>query len=238
MLYLGGKARLAKRILPTILAGRTDGQTYVEPFLGGCNVLPHVTGTRIGSDAEGSVIRLYSALRDGWEPPTSVTEDEYRAIRTDPAAFHPAMEAFAAFGCSFGGKRWGGYARNKDGYNYASCTRNGLLKIRERLRGVTLVHGGYDSIDIPPRSLIYCDPPYAGTTGYGGSFDHGKFWSWASAMVDAGHAVFVSEYSAPSDWTCVWEGSDYKSVRKQSGPVHAVERLFTTHGLAPEERGK
>ena len=33
MVYMGSKRRIAKFILPIILANRTDGQWYVEPFL-------------------------------------------------------------------------------------------------------------------------------------------------------------------------------------------------------------
>lgn len=39
MNYLGGKIRIAKEILPIILADRKEGQYFVEPFCGGCNVI-------------------------------------------------------------------------------------------------------------------------------------------------------------------------------------------------------
>ena len=35
MQYLGGKTRIAKEILPIILADRKEGQYFVEPFCGG-----------------------------------------------------------------------------------------------------------------------------------------------------------------------------------------------------------
>ena len=38
MIYLGGKTRIAKEILPLILADRKEGQYFVEPFCGGRNV--------------------------------------------------------------------------------------------------------------------------------------------------------------------------------------------------------
>nr|DAG34795.1 MAG TPA: DNA adenine methylase [Caudoviricetes sp.] len=34
MVYPGGKARIAKEILPVILADRKEGQYFAEPFLG------------------------------------------------------------------------------------------------------------------------------------------------------------------------------------------------------------
>lgn len=38
MRYSGSKARMPKEILPIILADRKEGQYFVEPFCGGCNV--------------------------------------------------------------------------------------------------------------------------------------------------------------------------------------------------------
>lgn len=50
MKYMGSKARHAKELLPIILANRTEGQWYVEPFVGGANMIDKVNGNRIGAD--------------------------------------------------------------------------------------------------------------------------------------------------------------------------------------------
>ena len=42
MKYMGSKQRIAKHILPIILASRETNQTYVEPFCGGCNSIDKV----------------------------------------------------------------------------------------------------------------------------------------------------------------------------------------------------
>lgn len=52
MRYLGSKARIAKEILPIILADRKEGQYFVEPFCGGCNVTASVPGNRIANDSK------------------------------------------------------------------------------------------------------------------------------------------------------------------------------------------
>jgi DNA adenine methylase len=61
-----------------------------------------------------------------------------------------------------------------------------------------------DFLGVPPRpvrGVIYCDPPYAGTTGYRGggvsAFDHARFWYLCRRWVDCGARVFVSEYRVP-----------------------------------------
>ena len=74
-----------------------------------------------------------------------------------------------------------------------------------------------------------CDPPYQGTTGYKtGSFDHEQFFQWCRDMRVKGNVVFVSEYSAPDDFKCVWQGeikTNFSSTRK-AATHNAVEKLF------------
>ena len=58
MKYTGSKNRIAKHILPLMLEGRTN-ETWVEPFVGGANMIDKVEGNRIGFD-NNRVISLYS----------------------------------------------------------------------------------------------------------------------------------------------------------------------------------
>ena len=90
---------------------------------------------------------------------------------------------------------------------------NRCLRDAPGLRGVKFFSLRYEDLTphIPPGSTIYCDPPYAGTAGYGGAktdidvgqslslniWDRTKFWRWADMLVEAGHRVFVSEYKGP-----------------------------------------
>lgn len=65
MKYMGSKNRLAKHLLPIILKGRKPNQWYVEPFVGGCNMIDKVKGLRLGSDVNGYLIALAKALQGG-----------------------------------------------------------------------------------------------------------------------------------------------------------------------------
>ena len=79
------------------------------------------------------------------------------------------------------------------------------------------------------RCIIYCDPPYEGTTSYKtGAFDHEKFWNWCR-MMSQYNTVFVSEYNAPSDFTCIWEGEIKTNFASKRGAAthNATEKLFT-----------
>ena len=72
-----------------------------------------------------------------------------------------------------------------------------LRGARERnLRGLDL--------DLPADltgTVIYCDPPYAGTAGYStGEFDTDKAWELYRAWADSGAHVYVSEYSGPESF--------------------------------------
>ena len=58
MKYMGSKRRIAKEILPIILKNRKQGQYYVEPFVGGCNIIDKVDGNRIGNDINKYLIAL------------------------------------------------------------------------------------------------------------------------------------------------------------------------------------
>jgi DNA adenine methylase len=68
--------------------------------------------------------------------------------------------------CSFGGKWWGGYATNSAGRNYAERGSRCLVKQVANLMDVEFINLNYLDMAIPQNSLIYCDPPYFGVTGY------------------------------------------------------------------------
>jgi len=59
MRYMGSKNRLAKDLLPIITADLKPNQWYVEPFVGGCNMIDKVNHSlKIGSDINKYLIAL------------------------------------------------------------------------------------------------------------------------------------------------------------------------------------
>ena len=99
------------------------------------------------------------------------------------------------------------------------------MKQAPTLAGVKFIAAPFDRLKIPPRSLIYCDPPYAGTTDYKTKFDHSVFWQWCREKVKEGHTVFVSEYNAPADFVCVWSKNITKNLHTGPGRK-TTEKLF------------
>ncbi len=228
MHYMGSKKRFTKRLLDVMEPCR-EGRPWVEPFVGGANVICMVDGgVRIGNDENKYLIALLMAVRDGWVPPTTVTKEEYECVRLSPNNYHDNVVGFIGFACSFGGKWWGGYAKNQRGDNYARQGSNSLVKQAKRLQGVQFQCGDYRQMIMPPESLVYCDPPYQNTTRYAGKdpFNHDEFWAWCREKSNEGHLVFVSEYQAPPDFRCVLE-MDTETLLDRNVTKKKVERLFT-----------
>lgn len=228
MLYMGSKARLAKYLLPHILAKRGPGQWYVEPFAGGCNLLDKVPGPRIASDNHPYLIAMWRALVDQqWQPPQSVTEQEYDFVKAHIDWIAPYLAGYIGFS-AYGGKWLDTYRRDKEGKrDYWAERYRHFQKQLPLLRGVVFIESDYQQLEVPANSLIYCDPPYAGTAGYGLEFDHSVFWQWVRDRSAEGHTVFISEYTAPDDFQCVWEKTLGVNLTTRTGQQTKTERLFT-----------
>lgn len=165
MQYLGGKSRLAKKFAPILDAAlaKKNGR-FIEPFVGGFNVVPNLKHVTVAScaDLHPGLIKLYSAiLHDGWEPPDTITEEEYKRLKAECDWSDP-LYAFAAFGCSFAAKEWGTYARSGDGSNYAKRAKESLARKFSGLPQVYFHHRPYQETEFFPgrREVVYCDPPY------------------------------------------------------------------------------
>lgn len=228
MQYLGGKHRLAKRIVAAIRA--RVGDVYMwEPFCGGLSVTVELAkgGGGLASDVHLPLISLYQACRAGWIPPEHVSEAQWRVARTlsdtDP------LKAFAGFGHSFGGKWFGGYADKgpkRAGYDFTLCTTRALARQIPATAHWDFRHLSF--FDVAPNAgqnvAIYCDPPYEGTTGYAMDFDHAAFWKrcqeWAQFC-----PVLVSEFVCPVPHRVLWSLERRINVQATTANVR-TEHLF------------
>jgi len=230
MQYLGGKAKIAKR-LGAYLRSRLEGRFFVEPFCGALNITTQMEGPRLAADASPYLFSLYKALRSGWAPPDTLSDEEWRSLkkRKDPS---DPMTAFAGYGCSFGGKFFAGYAKNDLRYNYAASAKSTLLKKFARCVDVSFACCSYADLTPGTGHLVYCDPPYADTTAYVavGRFDSEAFWQWARKRTELGACVLVSEYKAPPGWHTVWETETKTSLHCANGQEKRIEKLFEFKG--------
>lgn len=228
MVYMGSKNRLAKELLPIITADLQSNQWYVEPFVGGANMIDKVQHPlRLGADSNEYLIALLKYVQAGGELPEHIDKDEYLKVKANPEGYDKCYTGFCGFVCSHNGKFFNGYAgitNTKQGQrNYIREKRNNLLK--QDLSGIKLECCSFDQLVIPDNSIIYCDPPYQATTGYKDAFDSAKFWQWCRDKAKEGHKVFISEYSAPDDFKCIWEKQINSNLGGKS--KKATEKLFT-----------
>lgn len=228
---MGSKNRIAKHILPIILKDRKEGQYYVEPFVGGANMIDKVDGNRIGNDFNKYIIAFCKSLSNGVLPPENITEEDYKYIKNNKDKFPDELLGYVGFQLTFGSLWFDTYRRDKTGIrNYSKEAFNNIKKQQPNLIGIDFICGSYDNFYIPLQSIIYCDPPYRNVSGYKGGqndFNHDKFWDWCRKMKKAGHTIFVSEYEAPEDFICIWEMNVNVALNKNIGNKKATEKLFT-----------
>lgn len=230
MKYQGGKFRIASDLSTAMLDSTPRRGRYVEPFLGAASVFermaPHFAAS-VGNDSVPDLVALWDGVYRGWVPPDSISEEEYAVIRTAPTS---PLKGFCSIAMSFGGKIWGGYARG--GIDYCGAGKRSILRTQKRLDGALcgFTLGDYRDVDVGPGDVVYCDPPYAGTTGFtsAGRFDTDAFWNTARTWADLGATVFVSEQDAPRGWDVVWSSKKVRRLQREK-PIttYAMEYLFT-----------
>ena len=227
MKFMGSKRRLVKHILPIMLENRKPGQFWVEPFVGGGNMIENVEGNRIGADINKWVIEALTAIRDcPQELPKNnqeFTKEDYQKLReSDDYCF----KGYAGFVFSFGAIWMSNWAHNNRNSDYVAEAYRSAQKQSPKLQGVDLICSDYLDLYIPPNSIIYCDPPYKGTAKYKNThFDHEVFWDWVRVKSKK-HTVFVSEYTAPDDFKCLWEKLLVNELNKETDKRIQTERLF------------
>lgn len=239
MIYQGSKSRLARHILPIIQKCIDDNgiEMYVEPFVGGANMIDHIAcNRRAGTDINSELIALLKYMRKDPEisiAPEHCTFEHYSDVREArklrSGKYTPEYTALIGFFASYGGRYFdGGYGRDSRGGREIYAER--LRSAREQaplLSGIEFRAMDYKGWLGTENAVFYLDPPYRNTKSYGrGKISYDEFYIFCRRLADKNH-VFISEYSMPADFPCVWEAerkvlqrSDRKSAQT------AVERLF------------
>lgn len=89
MKYMGSKNRISKHLKPIIESYLVDKKTYIEPFVGGANMIDKINfNNKIGSDLNGYVIELLKVAQNNIELiPDEITEEEYNKVKNDKYSF-------------------------------------------------------------------------------------------------------------------------------------------------------
>ncbi len=231
--YLGGKSRHAKAIAAVINPVR-GARTLWDPFCGGLASAAAFGGELVCSDVHPGLVALYQAISAGDLPLAEVEglrPDRAMRVAALAAAPDDPIATLVRFGTAFGGDVNGGPVfvhRTADGrtYDYFAQT---VRSLRRQFR--TLGGARFRCLDFlaqeprhdPTHAVLYLDPPYPGTTGYGREFDQALFLARARAWA-AVTDVWVSGYTWPADaGELVWEAP---AGGKRGLPTSGRERLW------------
>lgn len=228
---MGGKSRISKQIAEILNSAINKDTPFVSLFCGSCAIESKVQAdTKILNDKHPYLVAMWQALQNGWMPPDVVTKEEYYRVKANMDE-NPALTGFVGFGCSFGGKWWGGYAKDKRGDDYCSQAKRGLLKDFPGIQSATFTCLDYHDVEIPDGAVVYCDPPYVNTTGYTvGQFDTNEFWNYIRQLSKRCD-VYISEESAPDDFECIWSKEKVRTLEKSDNVGRVkVEKLFKYKG--------
>ena len=228
---MGGKSRISKQIAEILNSAIDKDTPFVSLFCGSCAIESKVQAdVKILNDKHPYLIAMWQALQNGWMPPDVVTKEEYYRVK-DNMDENPALTGFVGFGCSFGGKWWGGYAKDKRGDDYCGQAKRGLLKDVLGVQSATFTCLDYKDVEIPDGAIVYADPPYANTTGYTvGQFDTNEFWNYMRQLSKRCD-VYISEEYAPDDFECIWSKEKVRTLEKNDNVGRVkVEKLFKYEG--------
>ena len=111
------------------------------------------------------------------------------------------------------------------------------LESLESLERLERYSGDYQDVPIPEGAVVYCDPPYAGTSGYSNvhkyDFDSERFYYWLRTR---DYPVYVSEYTMPDDFICIWQKEKCVTYSSSDNKKKRMEKLFVHKNFIGEVR--
>ena len=229
MRYLGGKSRISTQLSNVVNTtfGERGERVFVSLFCGSCAIESKVNAdVKILNDKHPYLIAMWKALQDGWIPPEEISKEQYKYIKEHKDE-DMALSGFVGFGCSFGGKWFGGLAANKRGDNYCRRANKSVLKDMGGLQNATFLCLDYKDVEIPQGAIVYADPPYDNTTGYSlGDFDSNEFWGYVRKLSET-NIVLVSEEKAPDDFVSIWHKEQKRMIDNVNKNIFTrTENLF------------
>jgi len=210
--WIGGKRRLAKRLLPMFPAH----SCYVEPFAGGAALyfLKQPSEVEVLNDINGELVNLYRVIKHHlgefvqqfrW---ALISRQIYEWLKHQPPEPLTDIQRAARFfymqKMGFGGK----VANRTFGMATTSAPRLNLLRLEEelsaahlRLSRTYIEHLRWDEClrrYDRPHTLAYLDPPYWGTEGYGVDFGLEQYALMADIAKSAKGKVIISVNDIPA----------------------------------------
>ena len=96
---------------------------------------------------------------------------------------------------------------------------------------ITTSNLSYENVKITgdlSKIIIYCDPPYIGTTEYNkkNRFNHEHFYEYLRNLAKKGAKIYMSEYAAPADFIEIWDKDKFVKLSSATNQIIKIERLF------------
>ena len=172
--------------------------------------------------------------------PNEISEEEYIKVRDNKDKYDEWYVGLVGFCSTFSAKWFNGYARSfkSDGITPRNQSNEGIRNLIKQAPNLKDIH--FDCRDFRDINanisnfVIYCDPPYRGTTKYKTEeFPYEEFYRWCRKMAK-NNIVLVSEYNMPNDFECIWSKettANFDSNRKSNDDKNKkVEKLFIYKG--------
>lgn len=245
--WIGGKRKLAKHILPLF----PEHTCYVEPFAGAAAIyfLKEPSKFEVVNDINGDIVNLYRVVkhhleelykqfkwvlcsRQNWDwlqstPPDTLT-DVQRAAR-----FLYLQKN--AFGGKVTGQTFGTSTTSRPRFNLLTL-ENDLVDAHHRLSQTTIEHLAWESCVKKydrPHTLIYIDPPYWQTEGYGVGFEWEEYEK-IKAFADSCQSKLIISINNHPDIEALFSGFkriqiDYSYTTGGSHKAKPVKELIFTN---------
>lgn len=235
MRYCGSKRKYVKDIIPIIMKTANENTLFIDAFSGGANVISEVPlRNKIGIDANRYVISLWNDIKNNGVNSSCIScdasKEKYDDIKqsylNNDGKYADGLIGYVGNCCSYGGSWFNGYAKynERKKENHILEAYNGIIKQINSFKFLSttkFVCSNYYDLENfvhdKRNTIIYCDPPYASTKKYESDFDNISFWEWVRQKSKDGYTIYVSEYSAPSDFSCIWE-----KIKRDGMPNHKI----------------
>ena len=243
--YAGGKARLGTRIADEIVKydlsiNGVHEAPYFEPFVGMAGVMTKMcekfksnsTHGRqfFACDNDRSIVSFWRQVQEGWSPPVTMTKEFYLEIKRKKE--YDALYAFAAYGCSFKGIKWGGFYKDAYEIGYKRLTKNNFAAMT---KDVMFMDPCTYKDHTPVGMVVYCDPPYTSSKFWGKrdnllNFDTEEFWETMRVWSED-NTVIISERTSPDDFVPIWSYTRMNGITQNS---RVEEKLFVYSLCIPD----
>lgn len=237
--WMGGKRRLAKHILPVF----KPHKAYLEPFCGGAALffMKEPSTVEILNDINGDIVNLYRVVKNHKDEflrqfdNCIVSRADFVAFKQTPVASLTDIQRAARF---FFLQKMAFGARSINPSFGTATTAPPRFNLRTIERDINAAHTRLQRVYIEsmdwltcarryakPHSLIYMDPPYWQTAGYGTEFEFDNYIAMADFAQKTKAQVVISINDTP----------DIRATFKGRGlRIRTVDVTYTVGGASAD----